>query len=929
MYDRGGLVQRITRADAGLIALIAPAGFGKTTVARNLVDEIPGVAIYVDFHGRPGVVQLARTLIDALVEVSPGAAPALAASEIATGAVPGREWFTVVSALWRAAPADAVVVLDGLEAFRDDEEALAFLSTLLRQRGSRTVVLCSRPPLPIVLSKLAAPNEYAVFGVDELRLTDEEIETVLAGAGASPAERDASVQLTQGWPFAVFLLRRFAQMGTLGDFLARGGDQRGELRDYLLGEVLDGLGEAQTRLLDAISVLPRPTAEILEIVLERDDVEAELAALRSALPLVRLAPDGYRLHPLLDAVVRQRNEARAGAIVTAAAARLEAAGSFLDAADAYKSAGEVNDAVRCLERLVNLGVESPPTRFAHVAADLPFPVVAASPLIWAATIRARRLCADPQKLAEEGGVVWDIARTRADGVAVATAGVYALVLADAGRYADARALLEETERTLGVSIDAPRPVDAAYFTVRAFVEATQDRYARAARYYEAGVALVNDPHIMAGLMMHSRLREAAAKGEFAVADGLFDIIDEYASTSGMPITLAEALVEGVVIAWLAGAGAPFDDRLARLRAQAAYCASPDITAFASCTSEPSLDTASSIAIPRYRAYAALICAGRAADLGAAREFAALARTAAADACDAYVGVLAAVTSAIVDPAQRARHVSAAETLAKDIESEPLRTDLATFAGGAPPRTALAGLVRRLSARFPEPRLEFDAAGGRLWYGDAEIELSTNAQGMLLLLGNAPELELSSEELQDALWPESDAEAARTRLKMLVHRVRKNVKKDVLVARRSGYVLNCALSLSLADVERRLAVPARERPRDDELAELEALVAALEWRWPPRLLALESLGLLAERRSALRARAFDRLVDGLVRTGRAERAYEIADRFCQSDRHDEHAHEVLIRLAARTGRAAEARHAYKRYRGLMQREHGVSSPRTLA
>ena len=207
------------------------------------------------------------------------------------------------------------------------------------------------------------------------------------------------------------------------------------------------------------------------------------------------------------------------------------------------------------------------------------------------------------------------------------------------------------------------------------------------------------------------------------------------------------------------------------------------------------------------------------------------------------------------------------------------------------------------------------------------------RSLLLLLGNAPERQLSGDELEAALWPESDASTARTRLKVLVHRVRVLVRRDVLATSRSGYELTCTVTASLAGAARSLAeASGRETADAEHVAELERLVLALDARWPPRLLRLEAVAALAERLTELRARAYVLLLEALSRRGEPARAYEVAKGFVQANPYDEQARELQIRFAVQTGHQTEALRAYGAYQKMMSAEHGTglgAAPRTCS
>src|SRR5438477_6520047 len=133
---RNFLLDRLERIQPKIVALSAPPGFGKSTLARQFLASKPSAAI-CDLADVADEADLARRLTAAL-EAEP-ARPALDA--------------------WKDPVTDSVFVFENADHVVRNEAALEFFSRVLSQRPARrVVVICSRERLPLHLTRFAPPH---------------------------------------------------------------------------------------------------------------------------------------------------------------------------------------------------------------------------------------------------------------------------------------------------------------------------------------------------------------------------------------------------------------------------------------------------------------------------------------------------------------------------------------------------------------------------------------------------------------------------------------------------------------------------------------------------------------------------------------------------------------------------------------------------
>ncbi|MFI6102103.1 BTAD domain-containing putative transcriptional regulator [Lentzea sp. NPDC051213] len=211
-----------------LTTLVAPAGYGKTTLLTQADIDRPVV-----WH----TCQEGQRLLQPM-------ANALAANWTSVPAVSGEDEsgraHAIAGLLADAWPEDVLVVLDDIHVLRQGDSAAQLLEALcLQLPPSARLVLSGRTPPPFSLRRLKVDGELTEINAAALAFTAEET-TEVAG-------RDVH-DVTGGWPIAVRLV---AETGTVE-----------ELAD-LVDEVVGREPEQTRQLLRAAAAFDRFTADLL------------------------------------------------------------------------------------------------------------------------------------------------------------------------------------------------------------------------------------------------------------------------------------------------------------------------------------------------------------------------------------------------------------------------------------------------------------------------------------------------------------------------------------------------------------------------------------------------------------------------------------------------------------------------------------------
>jgi LuxR family transcriptional regulator, maltose regulon positive regulatory protein len=281
----------LDESNARIILLVAPAGYGKTTLAHEWLGEKGRRAAW--YRGSPAsadVAALAAGLADATSEIVPGAGDRMRERLRATDR-PDEESQLLAEMLaedLREWPKDAWLAIDDYQFAMESAPAEHFVDTLTTQ--SPVQLLATSRGRPIWAS--ARRRLYGeVLEVDRtvLAMSDEEALDVLA-----PEEADPSVLLEQagGWPAVIGLAALTGEVAMPTEGLPA------TLYDYFAEELLQSAEPSVRRGLCQLAVAPVLTPDIPELLFGEDTSEVILShALR--LGVLTAGQHELELHPLL------------------------------------------------------------------------------------------------------------------------------------------------------------------------------------------------------------------------------------------------------------------------------------------------------------------------------------------------------------------------------------------------------------------------------------------------------------------------------------------------------------------------------------------------------------------------------------------------------------------------------------------------------
>jgi len=308
--ERKRLLDRLAGARTACALVVAPAGYGKTTLLAQWAERDARRSVWIPLDERHNdVTLLARQVAAAVAGGKPlgeevSAPLSVHAPDVARVVIP-RLCEAIAE---RGEP--LAIVLDDVHAI-SSPESLAGIEALaeLLPDGSK-LVLASRAEPDIGVARLRAEGRLEEVRASDMAMTRGEAARAFAATGRDLDEGLVVrlVELTEGWPAALQLAgMTLDDAEDPSELVAQlDGDER-FIADYLRSEVIAGLAPDDRDLLMRASVLDRLDGEVCDAVLSRKGSGEILRRLsRSNLLLSPLDSKdvAFRMHALLRGMLQ-------------------------------------------------------------------------------------------------------------------------------------------------------------------------------------------------------------------------------------------------------------------------------------------------------------------------------------------------------------------------------------------------------------------------------------------------------------------------------------------------------------------------------------------------------------------------------------------------------------------------------------------------
>lgn len=307
---RQNVIKQIDREQPPrIVSLVAPAGFGKTTSAVNIISELAAPHVWIPIDSRQRTLHsFWQQTTQALTQLA-GPIDERPLTDLATSA----DLDAVDDLVRSLAEGLASVGHRHVVGFDDlhelDDETLTGLSRLVRLAPSDTsFVVTSRHRLPWDLVEITSEGDLLAIGVDDLAFDIATTRLALElASGASPLDTTTVglvYQQTEGWPLAVGMAADALRVTdpsesfSLAEGVAAG----------IIERLKNTVGPRHYRFLSDVSICPAFDLELATAVSDVvDGIDlGRLAEQSSAIVTVDATSNKYRLHHLVGELLSER-----------------------------------------------------------------------------------------------------------------------------------------------------------------------------------------------------------------------------------------------------------------------------------------------------------------------------------------------------------------------------------------------------------------------------------------------------------------------------------------------------------------------------------------------------------------------------------------------------------------------------------------------
>ena len=913
--------------------LEAPAGFGKTTIARMLALTAETHS-EVDCSQVSSVLELCRALFVSLAAESPSEPGAF--QQIAFGSNPV-DWLQALSQTWNHAPEGSLITFENSEHLLSVGDAWSLLTELFAQCPlQRRIVLCSRKRLPLRFGRRILPHEVLNLGKEDLRFSVQEIAQAFSDTSLSSGALERVGEVSQGWPIAVFLLARLAREKHIDHVLDRLEDAAFEdVYSYLSTEALASLSSSENLILQACVAIPNATANDLTRALRGTISATEIPRIAESLPFVTAALDGtFVAHPLLASMLRGRDPTTLDDLLQKAAeswlvsgtehGRIRAAQLFLSAGNQEAAA----DAIDC--DLAPLFVRTPSQALASIIVALDESVLLRHPKIWSAAGLCRAYTMEPWERLRQARVAWQSLGNHS--TEVVRASVFAGLsnaLLNVGEFDEAARVREEFRASLV-------PADDVGTQMMLFFEATASTWLgrddRIDYWRERIQPLLDGSDATNALFTYDLLaRHSRIRGDRAGESRELERALELASRTKIPLIICIVLSDAAFGAWFAGDDALFDHYIDKLESAMDASTRPGVMLLIDCARGRARYARVGCEKLKVRPHAYLIAAAEAVANDERIHFAKEA-VRWADVCgQPFVRVLSRVALGMLDSSTRAVQWTEAARIAGMVDSKTLSAAVAALITKSTQPHMLERFVARYSSlqTVDQSQFEIRLLQGTVLCNGLPLKLSVRELTLVLTLALARR-PLMWREIASVLWPETSEGSAANLLRVNVTRLRTRLgNKDAIIFGRDGYRLTPRASVDLFVIEDSLrpilsSHQLGKEDREQLLCHFSKLVAAIdlsrhEWDW-------------AERANAKIAEVRRRVADAIMRDSAkrcdSAQVMQIGRELLSLDPCDDLGIEAVIRAHVLNGDRTAAVREYNRYARQLAEELDAEPPTYL-
>lgn len=262
--SRKRLFPLLTHSAPSTTVVIAPAGYGKTSLVAEWAKQSKDPVIWMTITESDSVVEMAALLIQATRNILPGFAPWFERDQMIRPTEAVRRWGNELLETGK----NYIFVIDNLRSHSSRDVEIA--AKLVEQFPANvSFVAIRRDPFESAYQSFLARGTLRIIGIDEIKFSEEEVRTLAESQGINFSDQRISKSLlgAMGWPAAVaILVRHIEKSNSPVDFTKLLSTQTEPLRALAL-TILDATDCEVKKAVMKLSIVQEFSHEVAQIIL--------------------------------------------------------------------------------------------------------------------------------------------------------------------------------------------------------------------------------------------------------------------------------------------------------------------------------------------------------------------------------------------------------------------------------------------------------------------------------------------------------------------------------------------------------------------------------------------------------------------------------------------------------------------------------------
>ena len=262
--SRKRLFPLLTHSAPSTTVVIAPAGYGKTSLVAEWAKQSKDSVIWMTITESDSVVEMAALLIQATRNILPGFAPWFERDQMIRPTEAVRRWGNELLETGK----NYIFVIDNLRSHSSRDVEIA--AKLVEQFPANvSFVAIRRDPFESAYQSFLARGTLRIIGIDEIKFSEEEVRALAESQGINFSDEKISQSLlgAMGWPAAVAILVRHIEKSNYPvDFTKLLSTQTEPLRALAL-TILDATDCEVKKAVMKLSVVQEFNHEVARIIL--------------------------------------------------------------------------------------------------------------------------------------------------------------------------------------------------------------------------------------------------------------------------------------------------------------------------------------------------------------------------------------------------------------------------------------------------------------------------------------------------------------------------------------------------------------------------------------------------------------------------------------------------------------------------------------